>query len=156
MHALFISYVTASEVFNITVPLTVVLMSVLGGTRHWAGPAVGATLITGLLYAFTGGDHAVLGKAAIGAVLVAAVLFMPDGVLGRLGARREPGRPASAAPAPAPAAESVANVVPLHAPGPMQPSREPLLTARRLSKSFRGLRALDGVDLDVFAARSSA
>jgi branched-chain amino acid transport system permease protein len=150
VHALFISYVTANEVFNITVPLTVVLMSVLGGARHWAGPAVGAILITGLLYAFTGGDHAVLGKAAIGAVLVAAVLFMPDGVLGRLTARREPARAATAPPAPAPVAESVANVVPLHAPGPMQPSREPLLTARRLSKSFRGLRALDGVDLDVF------
>ena len=63
IHAMFISYVTAGEVFSITVPLTVVLMSVLGGTRHWAGPAVGATIITGLLYAFTAGDHAVLGKA---------------------------------------------------------------------------------------------
>ena len=41
MHALFVSYVTAGDTFTITVPLTVVLMSVLGGTRHWAGPAVG-------------------------------------------------------------------------------------------------------------------
>ena len=43
IHALFVSYVTAGETFTITVPLTVVLMSVLGGTRQWAGPAVGAT-----------------------------------------------------------------------------------------------------------------
>ena len=64
IHALFISYVTASEVFNITVPLTVVLMSILGGTRHWAGPAVGAIVITALLYSFTGGELAILGKAA--------------------------------------------------------------------------------------------
>ena len=155
VHALFISYVTANEVFNITVPLTVVLMSVLGGARHWAGPAVGAVLITALLYAFTGGEHAVLGKAAIGAVLVAAILFMPDGVLGRLRARRDPG-PAAAARAPAPVAEAAvpvaeaaAAVVPLHAPGAVQRSREPLLAARGLAKSFRGLRALDGVDLDV-------
>ena len=42
IHALFVSYVTVGEMFSITVPLTVVLMSVLGGTRHWAGPAVGA------------------------------------------------------------------------------------------------------------------
>ena len=55
IHALFVSYVTAGETFNITVPLTVVLMSVLGGTRHWAGPAVGAAAITGLLYLFTAG-----------------------------------------------------------------------------------------------------
>ena len=54
---------TAGETFTITVPLTVVLMSVLGGTRHWAGPAIGATAITALLYAFTAGDHAVAGKA---------------------------------------------------------------------------------------------
>ena len=47
IHALFLSYVTVGEMFTITVPLTVVLMSVLGGTRHWAGPAVGAVAITG-------------------------------------------------------------------------------------------------------------
>ena len=64
IHALFLSYVTAGEVFTITVPLTVVLMSVLGGTRHWAGPAIGAVAITGLLYSFTAADHAVAGKAA--------------------------------------------------------------------------------------------
>ena len=46
IHALFIAYVTAGSTFNITVPLTVVLMSVLGGTRHWAGPALGATANT--------------------------------------------------------------------------------------------------------------
>ena len=44
------------EVFTIAVPLTVVLMSILGGTRHWAGPAIGAVAITCLLFAFTGGN----------------------------------------------------------------------------------------------------
>ena len=84
IHALFVSYVTVGEVFTITVPLTVVLMSVLGGTRHWAGPAVGAVAITGLLYSFTAADHAIAGKAVIGAILIAAILFMPDGILPRL------------------------------------------------------------------------
>ena len=55
IHALFVSYVTTAETFNLTVPLTVVLMSILGGTRHWAGPAIGAVAITCLLFAFTGG-----------------------------------------------------------------------------------------------------
>ena len=50
------SYVTANGTFNITVPLTVVLMSILGGTRQWAGPAIGAAVITALMYAFTAGD----------------------------------------------------------------------------------------------------
>ena len=30
-------------------------MAALGGTRHWLGPAVGAVVITVLLYAFTSG-----------------------------------------------------------------------------------------------------
>ena len=82
IHALFVSYVTAGETFNITVPLTVVLMSVLGGTRHWAGPALGATAITLLLYAFTAADQAVAGKAVIGAILVARCCSCPNGILG--------------------------------------------------------------------------
>src|SRR6476660_9597389 len=89
IHALFIAYVTAGSVFNITVPLTVVLMSVLGGTRHWAGPALGATAITLLLYASTAAEQAVAGKAATGPILVAAVLFMPDGILGLRWKRRK-------------------------------------------------------------------
>ena len=88
IHALFVSYVTAGDTFTITVPLTVVLMSVLGGTRHWAGPAVGAAIITALLYAFTAGDHAIAGKAVFGAVLIVVILFMPQGVLGRFLERR--------------------------------------------------------------------
>ena len=84
IHALFLNYVTVGEIFNITVPLTVVLMSVLGGSRHWAGPAIGAVAITLLLYSFTAADFAVAGKAVVGAILVAAVLFMPDGILPRV------------------------------------------------------------------------
>src|SRR3546814_2035847 len=70
IHALFVSYVTAGETFTIVVPLTVVLMSVLGGTRHWAGPAVGAVAITCLMYFFTAGNNPIAGKAAVGVILV--------------------------------------------------------------------------------------
>ncbi len=111
IHALFVNYVTVGETFNITVPLTVVLMSVLGGTRHWAGPAVGAALITCLLYAFTAGDHAVAGKAAVGGVLVAVILFMPSGVLGFFLLKRRPDKSAAAAE---PGSVSV-TVIPAHA-----------------------------------------
>src|SRR5450755_529983 len=87
IQALFVSYVTANSTFNITVPLTVILMSVLGGTRHWAGPALGATVITLLLYASTAADQAVTGKAVSGTILVAAILFMPNGILELLRAK---------------------------------------------------------------------
>lgn len=140
IHALFVSYVTAGETFNITVPLTVVLMSVLGGTRHWAGPAVGAAAITGLIYVFTVGDHAVAGKAAVGAILVVVILFMPNGILGfflkrRAGRRSVPPAALTEAQAPAPVRA--------------QSQGKPLLEVRNLSKAFKGVQALDGVSLQV-------
>jgi len=144
IHALFLSYVTVGEVFTIAVPLTVVLMSVLGGTRHWAGPAVGAVAITALLYSFTAADHAIAGKAMIGAILIAAILFMPDGILLRLKRLFGPRAPAAGvahppsqigAPAIAPAATGTTGDV--------------LLRVRGLHKSFNGVRALTGVDVEV-------
>eukprot|EP01031_Cornospumella_fuschlensis_P006151 gene6151-7647_t len=83
IHALFINYVTTGDTFTIALPLTVILMCVLGGSRHWAGPAVGAILITLLLYSFTGGDSAIIGKGITGVVLIGVILFMPQGVLGQ-------------------------------------------------------------------------
>jgi len=139
IHALFVSYVTAGETFNITVPLTVVLMSVLGGTRYWGGPVVGAVFITGLQYAFTAGNSPLLGKAAVGAILVVVILFMPNGIMGWL-MRRRTARPQGAAPAAAATATVVDSVVPMGAP---------LLQVTGLSKAFRAVQALDRVTLEV-------
>jgi branched-chain amino acid transport system permease protein len=153
------------------VPLTVVLMSVLGGTRHWAGPAIGATAITGLLYFFTAGDHAIAGRAAVGAILVLVILFMPEGILGTLLRRRArsggAGDPAGAAAKPEAAVRTPGEIArgsggivqppPGHAPAAARaaPSRRstggsaPLLEVRGLSKSFKGVQALDRVNLQV-------
>ena len=144
IHALFVSYVTVSETFSIIVPLTVVLMSVLGGTRQWAGPAVGAALITALLYAFTAGNHAVAGKAVFGAVLIAAILFMPDGVLGAIMARvRRRASSRGAERAAAPTLEALPEIDHAGKHG------EPLLVVHDLGKRFTGVRALAGVSFDV-------
>ncbi|GAB3648339.1 branched-chain amino acid ABC transporter ATP-binding protein/permease [Ramlibacter alkalitolerans] len=178
IHALFVQYVTAGETFNITVPLTVVLMSVLGGTRHWAGPAIGATAITGLLYFFTAGDHAVAGRAAVGAILVLVILFMPQGILGHFRRRRpktadaavtagEAAKPGEAvttgeaarageAATTGEAARAGEAVIPGTARDPEPPRAAarttpsaPLLEVRALSKAFKGVQALDKVNLQV-------
>jgi branched-chain amino acid transport system permease protein len=178
IHALFVNYVTVGETFNITVPLTVVLMSVLGGTRHWAGPAVGAAAITCLLYAFTAGDHAVAGKAAVGGVLVAVILFMPSGILGfrwRNSLTNPPVIPAHAGihggastvdpgvrrddelqggePRVDPGVRRDDEVRGAREPRPAgtngAANPRPLLEVRDLSKSFKGVQALSGVSLHV-------
>src|SRR5262249_7242505 len=51
IHAMYVGFITVAGTFELSVPLFVVLMSVLGGSRHWLGPAIGATVITALLYA---------------------------------------------------------------------------------------------------------
>ncbi len=148
IHALFVTYVTAGDTFSIVVPLTVVLMSVLGGTRHWAGPAVGAIVITCLMYFFTAGGNPIAGKAAVGVILVLVILFMPNGILGyflKRAATRRSVRPVS--PPPAIAAETAKTVEAPHVARTV--SSQPLLEVRNLSKAFKGVQALDGVSLQV-------
>lgn len=150
IHALFLSYVTVGEVFTITVPLTVVLMSVLGGSRHWAGPAIGAVAITALLYSFTAANHAVAGKAMVGVILIAAILFMPDGILLRVQTllRRAPKPVVGDAPPRLPAQAGALSAAPESASSTAA-SGDVLLRVRGLQKSFKGVRALAGVDVDV-------
>ncbi len=169
IHAMFVSYVTVGDTFSITVPLYVVLMSVLGGARHWLGPAVGAALITASLYAFTGGQQALLGRALVAFVLIVVILLLPEGVvpavLGRWRRRRQlrwrrgsdrsaqrgahprpsevPGAPAAVAgleSAAAPEGER------LHESSAGAPAG---LECRDVWKAFGGIQALRGVSLGV-------
>ena len=143
IHALFVNYVTAGDTFIITVPLTVVLMSVLGGTRHWAGPAVGAIAITCLLYAFTAGDSALAGKAVFGALLGAVILFMPNGILGFFlkKTHQKNGPAAAQLPSHESGQTTVHTYAPASEPTPPRkpvasPSGKPLLEVRNLVKAF--------------------
>jgi len=62
IHALFLNYVTVGEVFTIAVAADRRADERARGTRHWAGPAIGAAAITLLLYAFTAADVALAAR----------------------------------------------------------------------------------------------
>jgi branched-chain amino acid transport system permease protein len=112
----------------------------MGGARHWLGPALGATLVTALTYAFTGGGTAVAGRAAMGLTLMLVILFLPRGLTGLWPRRRRGvaalsrGEPALARPA---------------APAPRPGTAPPLLVCRDVGKAFRGVQALSRVSLEV-------
>jgi branched-chain amino acid transport system permease protein len=143
IHAMFVTYVTVAETFSIVVPLYVVLMSVLGGARHWLGPAIGAALVTVLMYGVTtGGQTAVAGRAAVGLTLVLAILFLPQGITGLL-SRRRPARLALPGPDAREPGLTAAGDRPSRSVGP------PLLVCGDVRKAFRGLQALRGVSLEV-------
>ena len=150
VHALFISYVTTGDTFTVALPLTVILMAVLGGTRHWAGPAVGAVVITLLLFSFTSGNSAIIGKGLTGVVLILVILFMPEGVLGQLlkkfKARREARVGGAAAHVPDAASSAAPSLPSSQSEVGMG---EVLLRARGVVKQFKGVRALRGVNLEV-------
>ena len=145
IHAMYVGYVTVGETFSITVPLYVVLMSVLGGARHWLGPAVGATLIAASLYAFTGGQQAVLGRAAVALVLVLVILLLPEGVVPAVLRRWRSWRPRPPVVETAPAPE-------IHDPHAREPDVAPRpasLVVSDVTKAFGGIQALRGVSLSV-------
>jgi branched-chain amino acid transport system permease protein len=141
IHAMYVGFITVAGTFDLTVPLYVVLMSVLGGSRHWLGPAVGATAITTLLYAFISGGEAMVGRGIVGLILIVAILWLPEGILPavqRLLKRRrvvELRRPAAVVPV-------------VTAPAAPIGDRH-MLEVRGVIKRFGGLQALAGVDLDV-------
>jgi branched-chain amino acid transport system permease protein len=140
IHAVFVSYVTVAETFSIALAVNVVLMSALGGTRHWLGPAIGAIVITALLYGFTAGEAPVLGRALVGVILIAVIVLMPDGILGQI-LKRWPRRPP---PRPTAAPQAVRAASPNSAA-----NSAPLLVARNVSKAFKGVQALSETSLEV-------
>jgi branched-chain amino acid transport system permease protein len=141
VHAMYVGFITTSGIFELTVPLYVVLMSVLGGARSWFGPAIGATVITTLLYAFISGGEAMVGRAIVAVILISAILWLPDGFVPAvkkwLAKRRR-------VPLSAPIAEVAPVVTPAKPIGDTV-----LLQVRGATKRFGGLQALGGVDLDV-------
>jgi branched-chain amino acid transport system permease protein len=137
IHAMYVSYVTVGETFSITVPLYVVLMSVLGGARHWLGPAVGATIIAASLYTFTGGQQAILGRAVVALALIVIVLLLPEGIVPAVLRRWRARRPAVVTVEAVPAAPAAAARAPA------------ALECREVWKAFGGIQALRGVTLTV-------
>ena len=172
VHAIYVGFLTVGETFGIAVPLSVILMSVLGGARHWLGPAVGATLITLALFLFTNFGLAEVGRASIALMLIVAVLGLPEGIVPALLARRrnrQEGRDRVGAATQAPPGAGVATpadavVIPLTRPaeGAVSPAGgapaaptvhgapgRTVLEVDDVRKSFGGLQALRGATLQV-------
>jgi ABC-type branched-subunit amino acid transport system ATPase component/ABC-type branched-subunit amino acid transport system permease subunit len=141
IHAMFVTYVTVAETFAVGLAVDAIMMAALGGTRYWYGPALGAVIVTTLTQSLTGGESAVLNRALIGAILIAVIVFLPNGVAG--GFRRRARRAAVAG-----AAEITAPVT-VKSESPARAASAPLLGCVEVKKAFRGLQALAGVTLEV-------
>ena len=81
--ALNLGHVSPEGTFNLRVPLFVIVMSALGGRRHWAGPMVGAVYIHTLQNRLAAAGFEGWSLIILGAVLIALVLFAPEGLMSR-------------------------------------------------------------------------
>lgn len=90
LHAVQVNFISPTTAFGIRVPLFVILMSVLGGRRHWLGPVLGAVLIYSVSDRLTGAGLAELSQILLAALLIVATLFLRGGIITRLRERPVP------------------------------------------------------------------
>ncbi|HET9260982.1 MAG TPA: branched-chain amino acid ABC transporter permease [Acidimicrobiia bacterium] len=82
--ALQLGFVTIDDVFNIRVPLFVILMSVLGGLTHWMGPVVGAVIIYTFSDRLNSAGLTDVNQMIVGTLLVVLALAVREGIYIRM------------------------------------------------------------------------
>ena len=86
------SYVEPSSAFSINYALNALAMPLIGGTRSWVGPLIGALLLSGIEQAATVTIPSEVNLLIVGLVLIGFVVAAPDGILrlfgGKLTARK--------------------------------------------------------------------
>ena len=82
--ALQIGFVAVDSVFHLTVPLFVIVMSVLGGRTHWLGPVLGVILVVLLQDRLTASGLGQWQLIVLGAALAILVVVAPDGIYFRV------------------------------------------------------------------------
>ncbi len=79
------SYVEPDSAFSINYALNALAMPLIGGTRNWIGPLIGALLLSGVEQAATVTIPSEINLLIVGLVLIGFVVLAPDGLLGLAG-----------------------------------------------------------------------
>ncbi|MBI3373388.1 MAG: branched-chain amino acid ABC transporter ATP-binding protein/permease [Betaproteobacteria bacterium] len=137
----------SSDAFNLDRSLAMLIVVVVGGLGHRYGPVLGAVFLVAMNQAIA--DLYTYSNFIFGALLLAVMVFLPDGLSG-LGALVRRKRPASLRRNEAgPGAPGVGDIVNL--PLIAVARGEPLLQLQQVSKSYFGLAALSDVSMTVRA-----
>jgi branched-chain amino acid transport system permease protein len=152
-----LTFIITPRDFGFASALDILVFAIVGGTTSYAGPILGAALMTVLpevlrqLQRF-GVDPGPISLFVSGAILLAVIIFLPAGLISLVtgrrrsaGVRLEPGVPLSVGP---PSADQP----PRAAPTPVRRDEaggEPLLSVRGLTKHFGGVQAVNAFDLEV-------
>ncbi len=88
--AIQLGFITVEAVFGLSIPLFVIVMSVLGGRNSWLGPAVGAAVIVLLQDRLAAAGFEGWSLVILGLVLATLVVLAPEGLVARLTRRPVP------------------------------------------------------------------
>ena len=80
--AMYLQYAAPSSAFNLNYSVTVLAMSLIGGTAYWAGPVVGAILLGTTQQLLTVTISSEVNVLVLGIMLVAFVVGAPEGIIG--------------------------------------------------------------------------
>jgi ABC-type branched-subunit amino acid transport system ATPase component/ABC-type branched-subunit amino acid transport system permease subunit len=162
--ALQYGFIQVEVVFGLTIPLLVIVMSVLGGRTHWFGPVLGAAVIVLIQDRLTGGPVESWRLIIFGALLAVMVIFAPNGLWALLRSGVNALLPNRPAPVPVPSddheeMEGIAGRVATFAHDRQEEGREEPAAEERadevvvechgLARQFGGVRALAGLDLTI-------
>jgi branched-chain amino acid transport system permease protein len=84
LHAVLINFVTPDAAFGQQVPFYVIVMSVIGGRRHWLGPVLGATLIYTTNDRLTNLGVVEVNQLLVGLLLIVVVVALRAGIVAQL------------------------------------------------------------------------
>ena len=80
--AMYLQYADPSSAFNLNYSVSVLAMSLIGGTAHWAGPVLGAILLGATQQALAVTISSEVNVLVLGVMLVLFVVAAPEGIIG--------------------------------------------------------------------------
>jgi branched-chain amino acid transport system permease protein len=80
--AMYLQYADPSSAFNLNYSVSVLAMSLIGGTAHWAGPVLGAILLATTQQLLTVTISSEVNLLVLGVMLVLFVVAAPEGLIG--------------------------------------------------------------------------
>src|SRR5438105_10857187 len=80
--AMYLQYADPASAFNLNYSVSVLAMSLIGGTAHWAGPIVGAILLGSTQQLLTVTISSEVNVLVLGVMLVLFVVAASEGIIG--------------------------------------------------------------------------
>jgi branched-chain amino acid transport system permease protein len=80
--ALYLNFIEPASTFNLNYAVGALASPMIGGTAHWAGPVIGAVILSTLQQIVTVTISNEMNVLVVGVLLVVFIVAAPDGILG--------------------------------------------------------------------------